>query len=63
MPRKNNEDGTANVNTWASAILDMATNPKKRQEMGQSAREMVFNEYSLDKMIQRYESMYGELVD
>jgi glycosyltransferase involved in cell wall biosynthesis len=40
----------------------MGTSPKKRNAMGQRARQRVIELYSLEGVLERWEALYGELL-
>jgi glycosyltransferase involved in cell wall biosynthesis len=44
----------------AKATLSLVHDPKVSREMGQRAKEMVVNQFSLKNMVQQYQSLYSE---
>lgn len=47
--------------TLASAIGNLLKHPELRSVYGQAGRALVESEYSLNKMVSRYEGLYGDL--
>jgi glycosyltransferase involved in cell wall biosynthesis len=46
---------------FVQAILELAGNKERRQEMGIRCRRVVGERYNLQRMVQVYEDLYGEL--
>ena len=46
----------------ASAVLDLQANSDRRRSMGEAGRARVVSEFSLERMVQRYEQLYGEVL-
>lgn len=53
--------GAACVQRWAEAMIDLAGDREKRQELGETARNLVVAEYSLDCMVRRYVDLYRQI--
>ena len=51
-----------NSSALADGILYMMTNPRLAKEMGEAARKRVENEFTLEKMLQKTERLYEELI-
>ena len=46
----------------AGAIISLLTmDPDQREKLGQAARKRIIDNYSLDKIVRRYEGVYREL--
>ena len=46
----------------SQAISSLLSNPNVREDMGRKARALVVEQFSLDRMINQYEALYGSLV-
>jgi phosphatidylinositol alpha-1,6-mannosyltransferase len=46
---------------FGQAILQLAEEPNRRQQLGQSATTLVQKHYSVQKMVEAYEALYDEL--
>ena len=46
----------------SQAISSLLSNPTVREDMGRKARAVVLEQFSLNRMINQYEALYGSLV-
>jgi glycosyltransferase involved in cell wall biosynthesis len=49
------------VGMLADTLADLIRRPSLRQELGVAARRRAEDEYSLDRMVHKYESIYERL--
>lgn len=52
----------ADVQAWANALLELGSDPGKRQLLGQKARERIMTTYDFSVVGAQYEQMYNELI-
>jgi glycosyltransferase involved in cell wall biosynthesis len=52
---------TGDAEALASAVASMLENPRRRVEMGRTARALVETEYSLERCVERFRALYAEL--
>ena len=50
-----------NVGAWAAALVELASNPVRRIELGNSAQQRIKTEYDFSVVGARYEALYQEL--
>jgi glycosyltransferase involved in cell wall biosynthesis len=49
-----------NVTALADGLADFAAQPERRRQFGAAAQKLVQSEYSYDRMVARYESLWRE---
>lgn len=51
------------VSAWTQALLTLATNPERRQQLGEAARKRILEQYDFSVVGSRYETLYTELLN
>ena len=51
------------VSAWTQALLGLATDSKRRQQLGEAARRRILDHYDFSVVGSKYEALYAELLD
>lgn len=50
------------LSAWADALIDLATNPERREQLGKAARNRILDQYDFSVVGSKYELLYSELL-
>lgn len=51
------------VSAWTKALIDLATNPERRLQLGEAARKRILGYYDFSVVGSKYEALYMELLN
>ena len=52
-----------NVAAWTQALVELATDSERRQQLGEAARQRVLDHYDFSVVGSKYEELYAELIN